>query len=165
MTLEDRYNNAGPDSYVGRVRAMQAEDAGAGRGVNFMDGRGGGQWSPGKTSAPDEFQNEFTRDDAGTYRYGTNKTPAGTNDGSYPLSRWLEKSLKIAFEGAGPPTRPVGYWLDSRFTMLRDVRNGDTKLHKYAPLVDKSFSDTLASMSRGRVDGAASGPSPSGLNG
>jgi hypothetical protein len=165
MTLEDRYNSAGMDSYVGRVRSLQSQEAGAGRGVNFMDGQGVGSWAPGGTEAPDQFQREFTRESAGTYRYGANKSPASSNDKSYPLSRWLEKSLKLAFDGEGPPTRPVGYWMDSRFKTLKDVRNGDTKLHRYAPLADKAFSDTLQPLTRGRVEGSPSGPSPSGLSG
>jgi hypothetical protein len=165
MSLEQRYKDADKTSYVGRVRDLQAADAGAGRGVNFLDGDGVGKWTPGRTDSPDTFQKGFTRESEGTYRYGTNKSPAATNDKSYPLSGWLDKSLKMAFEGVGPAARPKGLWLDNRLTTLKDVRNGDTKLHTYAPLKDKAFSDVLGEMAKGRVNGSASGPSPAGLNG
>jgi hypothetical protein len=61
MTLEERYNAAPSTTYVGKVRSLQAAEAGAREGVNFMDGDGHGQWGPGKTVAPYQVQTEFKR--------------------------------------------------------------------------------------------------------
>lgn len=151
MTLEERYNAAGPDSYAGRVRLQQAADAGtADTGVNFFDGVGRGQGN----NAPDEYQDEFSRNEAGSFRYGGNdKTPAGTNDGSYPLSRWLQKGLTKAFESG------ESYFQSSRFNPnYADTNGSELKVHKFAPLPDRDFISKLGDLSKGRVLGRASGP-------
>jgi hypothetical protein len=168
MNLEERYNAAGENTYVGRVRARQSYDAGAGPGVNFLDGDKRTNWSPGSEAAPDAFQSEFTRNEPGGFLYGGGGLePAATNDGSYPLSRWLDKSLKIAFDGQGPSRLPAGYWRNTRFTTVRDVRNGGTDVHNYAPVSGKKFEEAaiLSELSKGKITGPASGPSPAGLNG
>jgi hypothetical protein len=165
MNLEERYKAAGENTYVGRVRARQAADAGAGPGVNFLDGD---KRSPGSDAAPDAFQAEFTRNSAGAYLYGgAGLEPAATNDGSYPLSRWLEKSLKIAFDGVGPSRLPSGYWRNTRFTTVNDVKNSGTEIHNYAPVSGKKFEEAaiLSELSKGKLTGAPSGPSPAGLQG
>jgi hypothetical protein len=166
MNLEERYNNASENTYVGRVRARQAAEAGAGPGVNFLDGDTRGTWSPGTEAAPDTIQKEFTRGAAGDFRYGGGGKEPGAGD-SYLLSRWLDKSLKIAFDGVGPSRLPTGYWLNSRYTTLNDVRNQGVKLHNYAPVSGKAFSEAeiLSELSKGKITGAPSGPSPAGLNG
>lgn len=150
MTLEERYNAAGPDSYAGRVRARQAADAGtADTGVNYFDGVGRGQGN----DSPDEYQDEFTRNEAGDYRYGKNKVPAGTNDGSYPLSSWLQRGLNKAFDNGD------SYFQSSRFNPTYTDSNGsELKVHRFAPLPDRKFIDKLADLSKGRVLGRASGP-------
>lgn len=109
------------------------------QGVNFFDGTGRGPWSPTSTkTADDDWQGEFKENKA-----GVKVTPAATNDSSYPLSRWKPDALKIAFDGVGPAQRPLGYWLDSRFTVFKDSAGRWTetgsKLHKYAPLAGKKF--------------------------
>lgn len=155
MTLEERYNSAGVNTYVGRVKSLQAADVGARPGVNFMDGVGRGK----NNSAPDEYQTEFKRNAEGDFRYGGGgKTPAATNNKTYPLSRWLPKALNKAF-GAG------GYFLNNRYTILNDVRNSQVKVHKFAPLTDKDFTSALTFLSKSRVIGSSAGPSPAGLRG
>ncbi len=159
MNLEERYNAAGNDTYVGRVKEFQAADAGARAGVNFLDGDGRAEWSPSAEAAPDVVQEEFTRNAAGAYRYGgAGKTPAGTNDGSYPLSRWLARGVE----------KGDTYFTNNRFTTIGDVRNAPgTTVHKFSPLEGKRFDESaiLSELSKGKIGGAASGPSPAGLNG
>lgn len=158
MTLEERYNAAGNDTYVGKVKNLQAADAGAGSGVNFLDGEGKGKWSSGTSPAPDQYQTEFTRGSEGDFRYsGGGKVP-GSPDNTYSLSRWLPVGLDKAF-GAG------GYYANNRYTTISDPRNASTLVHKYAPLSGKDFIQTLQEMGKGRVNGAPSGPSPAGLAG
>jgi hypothetical protein len=112
--------------------------------------------------APDEFQTEFTRNNPGDFRYGAgDKVPAGTNDKSYPLSRWLSKALDKAFG-------PGGYFTNTRFTKIGDVRNApNTPVHSYAPLPGKKFEEAtiLSQLSKNKIIGSAAGPSPSGLQG
>jgi hypothetical protein len=168
MNLEQRYNSAPESTYVGKVRARQAAEAGEGPGVNFLDGDQRGTWSPASEAAPDTMQKEFTRNAAGDFRYGGGgKVPGGTNDGSFPLSRWLDKSLKIAFGGVGPASLPNGYWGNTRFTTIRDARNAGTNLHNYAPVPGRAFqeADILSELSKSKITGSPSGPAPAGLNG
>ena len=159
MTLEERYNSAGPDSYVGRVRTLQSAEAGAGPGVNFFDGVNRAQGN----SAPDEYQEEFTRNEPGAYLYGGGGLePGASNDSSYPLSRWLDKGVQKAFEGEN------SYFLNSRYTSIGNVRNAPgTRVHNYAPLSGKKFDESsiLSELSKGKLSGAPKGPSPAGLQG
>jgi hypothetical protein len=159
MTLEERYNQAAETTYVGKVRAQQAADAGARGGVNFMDGDGRGSWSQGQTPAVDQVQTEFSRNAAGAYRYGgAGKVPASTNDKTYPLSRWLSRGV----------TKGDTYFTNTRFINIGDVRNAPgTRVHKYSPLTedDKFIAKALQELAKGRVNGSASGPAPAGLNG
>lgn len=166
MNLEERYNSAGENTYVGRVRTRQAADAGSGAGVNFFDGDARSEWSPGSEAAPDSIQKEFTRGAAGDFRYGGGGKEPGAGD-DYLLSRWLDKSLKIAFDGQGPSRLPTGYWNNVRYTTVNDVRNAATALHNYAPLDGKKFEEAaiLSELSKGKITGTAAGPSPAGLNG
>lgn len=158
MTLEERYNQAAESTYVGKVRAQQAADAGPRNGVNFMDGDGRGTWAPGQTPPPDVVQNEFKRGAAGDYRYGGGgKVPAATNNKSYPLSRWLQRGVE----------KGDTYFTNNRFIAIGDVRNAPgTVVHKYSPLSDNNFiAKALQELAKGRVNGSASGPAPTGLNG
>jgi hypothetical protein len=157
-TLEERYNEAGADTYVGRVRTLQSAEAGAGRGVNFFDGIGR---NPGNV-APDEYQEEFTRNEPGGFRYGGGGLePGATNDGSYPLSRWLDKGVEKAFVSG------ESYFQNNRYTTIADVRNGGTKVHNYAPVSGKKFDEAafLSELSKGKISGSPKGPSPAGLGG
>ena len=152
MTLEERYNSAGANTYVGRVKNLQAADAGTGPGVNFMDGDGKSQWGPGKTPAPDQVQTEFKRNTQGDFRYGGGGKVAGT----YTLSRWLTKGID----------KGDTYLTNNKFTTVSDIRNASTLLQKYNWMNEgKTFAGTLPSLSKGKVTGAPSGPSPAGLNG
>jgi len=163
MNLEERYNAAPESTYVGRVRARQSADAGAGPGVNFVDGDPRGVWSPDGTAAPDQVQAEFTRNALGDYRYGGGgKEAAATNDGSYPLSRWLARGVEKAFKSAD------SYFNNTRYTSIGDTRNAPgTLVHKYAPLDGKQFDEAaiLSELSKGKISGAPTGPSPAGLGG
>lgn len=160
MNLEERYNAASENTYVGKVRARQAADAGAGAGTNFLDGDGSGQWQPGQTAAPDVVQNEFKRNAAGDFRYGGGgKSPGGTNNGSYPLSRWLQRGLE----------KGDTYMTNNRYTTITDARNSSNMVYKYSPMVGKSFSESaiLSEMSKAKIGPQSSpvGPTPGGLNG
>lgn len=156
MTLEERYNAAGADSYVGRVKTLQAADVGAGAGVNFMDGEARGIWSPDATAAPDQLQKEFTRNAAGDFRYGGGGKVPGSADNTYSLSRWLNKGVE----------KGDTYLTNNRFTTVSDTRNASTLLQKYNWLNEgKTFTGNLANISKGKVVGSATGPSPAGLNG
>jgi len=163
MNLEERYNAAPESTYVGRVRARQSADAGAGPGVNFLDGDARGVWSPDGAAPPDQVQAEFTRNALGDFRYGGgDKTPAGTNDGSYPLSRWLTRGVEKAFKSSD------SYLSSTRYTSIGDVRNAPgTLVHKYAPVGGKKFDEAtiLSEISKGKISGSPTGPSPAGLGG
>ena len=164
MNLEERYNAATENTYVGRVRMRQSSEAGAGPGGNFFDGDGR---SPQSETSPDQFQGEFTRNEAGDFRYGGGGKAPGTGD-SYLLSRWFEKSLQIAFDGVGPTRLPTGYWKNNRYTTINDVKNSGVKIHTYAPVAGKAFDEAsiLSEFSKNVViNGTPSGPSPAGLNG
>ena len=162
MTLEQRYEAAKEDSYVGRVRLRQEESVGGNKpGVNFMDGEG--RQRP--NNKQDEYQNEFTRRDGGTKIF-----PTVPNSKVYAQSRWLEKSLKIAFDGVGPSNLLSGYFGNSRFTSLSDVRNANKTLHEYAPLTNKKFEEStvLSSFAKNRASSLRNlsyGPSPASLQG
>lgn len=158
MTLEERYNAAGLNSYVGRVKGLQAAEAGSGPGVNFVDGVARSEWSPNSIAAPDVVQTEFTRNNSGDFRYGAGGKTPGSPANSYLLSRWLQKGLEKAFG-------PDSYYTNNRYTTVNDVRNANNKIHAYAPLPNKDFIGNLMEMSKGRVNGSPSGPAPSGLNG
>lgn len=160
MTLEERYNAAQENTYVGKVRARQAADAGAIEGVNFMDGDGRGAWEAGKTPPPDVVQNEFKRNAAGDYRYnGGGKSPAATNDGSYPLSRWLARGTD----------KGDTYMTNNRYTTITDTRNASNIIYKFSPLEGKSFYDAggLSEFAKNRADPKAGsyGPAVGGING
>jgi len=152
MTLEERYNAAGNDTYVGRVKSKQAADAGAGAGVNFFDGEARNTWTPDATAAPDQVQTEFKRNAQGDFRYGG----GGKIAGKYTLSRWLNKGVE----------KGDTYLANNKFTTVSDVRNASTLLQKYNWMNEgKTFAGTLPALSKGKVTGSPSGPSPAGLNG
>jgi len=162
MNLEERYNAASSDTYVGRVKNLQAADVGARAGVNFMDGDGRGIWSVDSTAAPDQVQTEFKRNAEGDFRYGGGGKVPGNPDNSYSLSRWLTRGIDKAFEGEG------SYYLNNRYVTIGDVRNAPgTVVHKYAPVSGKKFDEAtiLSELSKGKISGSPTGPSPAGLGG
>ena len=159
-TLKELYDK----STSGTISAAKAMGTSDGRqGVNFFDGSGVGPWSPRYTKTGDDFQNGIIEN-----QQGTNITPAATNTGVYPLSRWKADALKIAFEGKGPAKLPQGYFGNTRFTEFKDTAGRWTtegsKLHKYAPLTGKKFqnADTWANT---RITAGATSTAVGGLNG
>lgn len=157
MTLEERYNNAAANTYVGRVKSLQAAEVGGDApGVNFFDGDPRGIWSPDATAAPDQVQSEFTRNSAGAFRYGGDGKVPGSADNTYRLSRWLNRGVE----------KGDTYLTNNRFTTVNDVRNAGTLLQRYNWLQeDATFTGKLPNLSKGKVIGSPSGPSPAGLNG
>lgn len=157
MSLEERYNAAGGETYVGRVRLRQAADAGAVDGVNFMDGDGRGSWSPESTAAVDQVQTEFKRGAEGDFRYGGGGKVPGSPDNTYQLSRWLPRGVE----------KGDTYFVNNRYTTVNDVRNASTLVHKYSPLSGKRFDEAaiLSELSKGKIGGSPVGPSPAGVNG
>ena len=130
--------NSSTSATVTNARALGTSDGR--QGVNFFDGTGRGPYGPTSEGTPDVWQGEFREN-----KEGVKVTPAATNNGTYPLSRWKADSLKIAFDGVGPIQRPKGYWLDVRFNTFKDSAGrtiGDGKLHKYAPVTGKQFAGT-----------------------
>lgn len=143
MTLEERYNAASVNTYVGRVKALQAADAGAIDGVNFMNGEG----FTGKPPANDQVQTEFKRNAEGAFKYGG----GGKVPGSYNLSRWLPKGLN----------KGDTYLTNTKFTTSRG-----TLIQKYNWLKESdTFIGKLKNTTQAVVKGSASGPSPAGVNG
>lgn len=119
-------------------------------GVDFWDGN-----PRTKVPAIDTVQDEFTPNEEGSYRYGKNKTPAATNDKSYPLSRWLPAGTNKGDALA----------VNTRFTTLiyGDVRNrANTLIHKYSQLEGRSFFATLpvGSFAAARANPISSGYGP-----
>ena len=157
MTLEERYKAATVDSYVGRVKTFQAAATKSDRGVDFMDG----DPRSGTAVAPDKYQTEFTRNAPGSFRYGG----GGKTAGAVGLTRWLPEAFKIAFEGSGPVTLSSGYWGNTKFTLLNNLRNANVTVHNYAPIKTKTFTESLSNISRPKVNGSVIGPTPAGLNG
>lgn len=151
MTLEERYNQAAATTYVGKVRAMQAADAGAINGVNFMNGEG----FTGRPPAPDQVQTEFKRNAEGDFKYGGGgKIPAATNNRSYPLSRWLTKGIDKA-----------DTYLIDRYKKLNDVRNGNKEINQYDWRTEaNSFAGKLPT-AKTRITSSPAGPAPGGING
>jgi hypothetical protein len=143
MNLEERYKAASADTYVGRVRTRQAEEAGPIRGVDFMDGV--------VKQGADRIQDGFIRNTAGDFKYGGGGKVAGT----VGLSRWLAPGLE----------KGDAYFADTRFTTILtgNVRTAPgTLVHKYSPLAGKKFEESaiLSSLAKGRITGAAGGPTP-----
>lgn len=143
MSLEQLYNDASRNTYVGTVRARQAEMAGTNGPplVNFLDGD-----VRGSEETPDQFQREFTRNESGAYKSGGAQSI--TRAAGATLSRWTAKAYELAFGGKGPSTLPSGYY-NNKFT-----NNGT--LHLYTPKRDSGFVDKNTSA------GTRKNSSPSG---
>jgi len=160
LTLEQRYLTAPDTSYVGKVRITQAPETTSTRGTNFLDGDGRSRWTPDITPPDDVVQNEFTRNPEGAFRYGGGGfNPAGTNNKSYPLSRWLARGV-----GKGDE-----YMANTKFNSLifGDTRNVPNRIvHRFSPLAGKTFYDYIVSaITKTKFVGPASGPPPGGING
>lgn len=142
MGLEQLYNEASAQSYVGMVRDKQSSDAPVEEQlVNYMDGTA--RTRPNNES--DEFQTEFRRNLPGSFKTGGSQPPATTNNKSYPLSRWTDRALRLAFEGrgVGPATLRDGFYTE-RFR----TDTAGRLIHNYTPrsgerLIDKNMSAKL----------------------
>ena len=149
MSLVDLYNQAEKGTYVGEVKTKHATDVGAKDGVNFMDG------TRRRNPEPDEYQTEFKRNAEGTYAVGgAQGTVSPTNDKNYQLSRWTEKSLKLAFEQEGPASLDKGYYT-SRFRTATSPK-GSVLVHNYTPLPESGYLDKNAS-AKARYNSAPTG--------
>lgn len=147
MSLEELYNDANPNSYVGRVRTKQAADAEVTSGVNFMDGT-----RRGARPSPDQFQTEFTRNSEGSFLTGgAQGVVPSTTDKSYPLSRWTRRALLLAFEKDGPASLQQGYYTNRFRTAYSKA--GETLVHNYTPLLNQGFKDVNKS-ARDRINSA-----------
>ncbi len=138
MSLEEKYLNAARGTYVGSVRLKQAPFTTAGAPntdagiVNFMDG------TPRRGREDDEFQTEFKRNQPNAYTNGgAQGTVPVTSDKSYTLSRWTERSLKLAFEQDGPTSLDKGYYINRFRTAI--TPKGTTMVHNYTPLNNSGY--------------------------
>lgn len=174
MTLEERYNNASANSYVGRVRSRQANDAGAGAGVDFMDGQ------PKKgVNSEDKYQTEFIRNDAGSLKNGkpgqNGQTPGSSGDltGLKGLSRWTADALNIAFTKAGAGLESIwnarkGFKSSQtvKWSDPTDARTVYNSYHRWTPstgfINSLSATDGINS-TQSRVKTTPKGPSPAGF--
>lgn len=140
MSLEDLYNNAANETYVGKVRRTQANDVGAGDSNSFLDGT---RKTTRTLASADAFQKEFTRNQGGSFVVGgAQGTVPATSDKSYPLSRWTTKALKLAFEQDGPASLSNGYYTNRFRTAYSKA--GAVVVHNYTPLINGSFKDLNA---------------------
>jgi hypothetical protein len=95
--------------------------------VNFLDGQP-------RENTQDVFQTEFTRNQAGSY-VGSGAQGVVRNP-QQSLTRWTDKSFKLAFDGEGPTQLNRGYYIE-RFRT--DSKNN--LVHMYTPAIGKSFGD------------------------
>jgi hypothetical protein len=174
MNLEERYKRAADNTYVGKVRAQQANITGNGAdgpatyttGVNFLDGQG-----RTRAAADDTFQTEFKRNAPGAFKYGApgqnNSTPGSSvlETGAGGLTRWLSKALNISF-GTGTHPSFGNANLYTKFKAFRGTSRWaeQTSFHRYAPITDQKFQN-LDTWANTRITQGASGPSPAGLGG
>lgn len=141
MSLENMYNDAAVNTYVGTVRERQAPNAKGAQLVNFLDGQARTR-NDGKA---DEFQTEFTRNEPGSYVAGG--AQGVQRNGS--LTRWTPKAFNLAFGGEGPPSLRNGYY-EPRFR-----RAGVKEVHFYTP-EGATFGNSNAS-AKSRLDSSPSG--------
>ena len=139
MSLEKMYNDAAPTSYVGTVRDRQSSTATGAQLVNFLDGK-----ARTRTAQADEFQTEFTRNEAGAYVAGGAQAPelqpsnsSNSDAGPQTNTRWTNKAFKLAFDGQGPPQLNSGFYTNQFRPMFKGGQ-----AHLYTPLAGKSFSDS-----------------------
>jgi len=151
MSLETLYNQAAANTYVGTVRTRQASDAPTNQTlVNFLDGQ---PKARSNSQVADQFQTEFTRNAPNSYvSSGAQGITRNTNQS---LTRWTDKSFKIAFDGEGPAQLKNGFYT----TQFRTA--GSKLVHNYSPLTGKKFAD-LNTSAKARVAGSPSG-APTGL--
>lgn len=153
MTLEERYNAAAANTYVGRVRTTQAADYGANPGVDFMDA------GAKPLGASDSIQSNFQRrksDDAKVVQGGseTNNYDAGELKG---ISRWYGRALNYAFTD---PMAIANGIKDSQWTTFkskrvntRDAWKDSPIFHRWTPTVEFRTSTSLSEFAKTRATG------------
>jgi hypothetical protein len=131
MSLLDKYNAAAAGTNAGNARTVVGVS-----GVNFFDGNGRNQ----NNSAPDEFQEGFTPNNAGDYRYGG----GGKTPGTYAASSWLDKAVKKVDE----------LFSNAAFNSILkgDVRNApNTPVHKFTPEAKFQESTALSEFAKAKA--------------
>jgi hypothetical protein len=152
MNLEQRYNTAPENSYVGRVRTKQAADVGVGIGVNFMDA---GYASPGGATA-DTMQSNFQRrasEDKNFTRGAETTIAAGELKGA---SRWYGRALNFAFTNPGSTSTGL---TNSQYTSFKGMRTGTKDawvdnpsfFHRWNPSTE--FRNSLTGLAQTRATG------------
>jgi hypothetical protein len=180
-TLAKRYAEASADTYVGKVRTQQSSTAGAGKGVNFLDGQSRAIFSvDSSTGAPvappdDVFQTEFTRNASGAFRYGApgqrQQTPGSSTsaDGQGGLSRWLPKALDISFGAGKHPNLGDGNLYDKYKSFLTSSPTGwagNPHFHAYTRNKDERFNEVFpVNFGKQRATLNIKPPSPAGILG
>jgi hypothetical protein len=162
MSLEQRYNQAAANTYVGTVRTRQAATAPTNQTlVNFLDGQQ-------KTRVQDDFQTEFTRNASGKYLSAGAQPPelapsTSTNSDAGPKTntRWTNKSFKLAFDGQGPTHLINGFYTNQFRPTYKDINGTQRQVHMYTPAVNKRFEDAN-SAARARIASSPSG-APTGF--
>jgi hypothetical protein len=178
MNLEQRYIES-VGGYVALVKTQQAEQAGVRIGVNAFDGAARAPFNPAQASPEDQWQTEFKRNVAASFRYGNvgqnNVVPGAalTNEnGEGGLSRFTSRAVKFAFNDATgrasilnrfkqfKPSSPVK-WTDPT------TNESYGSYHRYTPTV-LNFVTSLPNevgRARPRVVGPSKGPSPTRIGG
>lgn len=132
MSLETLYNEASPNTYVGTIRTRQAAMAPTNQTlVNFLDGQ---PRTRSNTIPQDEYQREFTRNTEGQYKSGGAQGIVRSTE--QKLTRWSDKSFKLAFDGEGPSTLANGYYTNKFRT-----DNKNSLVHLYTPKLGNRFVD------------------------
>ena len=157
MSLEALYNQAAANTYVGTVRTRQASDAPANQTlVNFLDGQPKARTN---SQVPDEFQTEFTRNEANSYvsagAQGVARNPTQT------FTRWTDKSFKLAFDNEGPSQLKNGFYTNQFRPVYTGIDGSQKQVHMYTPNSGKKFGDKNDS-ARARIASSPSG-APTGF--
>jgi hypothetical protein len=157
MSLEQRYNQAAANTYVGTVRTRQAANAPVNQTlVNFLDGQ---PKTRANSNAADEFQTEFTRNAPGTHVAGGAQGISRNPNQSY--TRWTNKSFKLAFDGQGPSQLANGFYTNQFRPTYADINGTQRQVHMYTPAVNKRFGD-VSTAARRRIASSPSG-APTGF--
>lgn len=152
MSLEQMYNDAASNTYVGTVRTRQESGASVTGApiVNFLDGNPTQPYRQGVAGAPDEFQTEFKRNRPNQFKASGAQGVVRGDTQTY--TRWSDKAFKIAFDGEGPVTLARGFY-NNKF---RTDPVSNALIHSYTPAEGKRFSDVNNS-ARTRANSSPSG--------
>lgn len=101
LTLEQRYNAAAEDTNAGRARVQATSATTA--GVNFTD-------AGPRPAGADEFQDEFSRNPAGTKTFVQGTATDVSQGEKAGLSRWYGRALNFAFTAPQAPSIKDSLW-------------------------------------------------------